>query len=73
MKLHRLQPDQVFALAGAEVVDAANCLAARQKRGGNRAADKPGGSRNKIFGQCFTLQMSGFRAAELAAPVIRPT
>ena len=71
-KLHRLQADQILALAGNEVVDAANSLAARQQRRGNRAADKAGGSGNEIFGQCFSPG-SRTRSGPVTALVNRPT
>ena len=48
-KLHRLQPDQILALAGAEVVDAAHGLAARQKRRRNRPANKARRSVTRYF------------------------
>jgi hypothetical protein len=45
-ELHGFQTNQILALAGAEVVDAANSFTARKKRRGNRAPDKAGGSGN---------------------------
>jgi len=51
-KLHLLKADQVFPSAGDQVVDAPNGLTPGQKRRRNRAADKPGSSRNQILRQC---------------------
>jgi hypothetical protein len=45
-KFHPLKANQVFAFAGNKVVHAANSLATRQQRRGNRAADKAGGPGN---------------------------
>jgi len=45
-ELHRFQSAQIFAFAGNKAIEAANRLAARQQRRGNRAADKPGSSSN---------------------------
>jgi hypothetical protein len=50
-EFHRLKANQIGACAGNKIVDAANCLTARQKRSGKGAANKTGCSSDKIFRQ----------------------
>ena len=55
-ELHGFKTDQVGALAGDEVVDAAHGLAAREQGRGDGAADKAGCPGNKIACQMKTPQ-----------------